>query len=88
MALLVTQLLPWGIALAKGRDFEPSWTRSLGAFIVLLVFPLGGGIIALVVGGATTPKHAIIYGIAWQSLFGGLLQAPGGGAPSPGPSSN
>lgn len=84
MALLVTQLLPWGISLAKGREFHPTWPRSLGALVVLLIFLLAGGVVALLVGGATTPKHALAYGLAWQSLFGGLLQAPGGGAPPPG----
>jgi hypothetical protein len=80
----VAQVLPWGLALAKGRAFSPTWPRSFGAVVVLVGFILGGGVVALMVGGATTPKHAIAYGLAWQSLFGGLLQTPGGGAPPPG----
>lgn len=83
-ALFLAQVLPWGFNLVRGREFRPTWPGSLGALIVLVGFILGGGVIALMVGGATTPKHAVAYGLAWQSLFGGLLQTPGGGAPSPG----
>lgn len=51
--------------------------RGVGALIVVGGFILGGGVVALVVGGATTPKHAIAYGLAWQSILGGVLQRPG-----------
>lgn len=81
MALLATQVLPWGYALARGRTFRPTWPRTLGTLTVLMVFVVCGGAAAFLVGGATIPKHAIAYGLAWQSIFGGLLQRPGGGPP-------
>lgn len=48
---------------------------QLVAFVLLLVlYPLLGGGLALLVGGATEPKHAIAYGAAWESALKGLSE--------------
>jgi len=84
VAFILVQVLPWGQALLRGQQFSPTWPKTLGAVVVLVGFIVGGGFVALVVGGATEPRHAIAYGLAWQSIIGGLLQPPEGkGVPPP-----
>jgi hypothetical protein len=49
--------------------------RIVGALLVLAVFVAAGGVVAVVVGDAVQPKHAIAYGLGWQGFIGGLLRA-------------
>jgi hypothetical protein len=81
VALLVVQALPWGMRLARGGDLLITPKRVLGVVIVLVVFATGGAFAAYVVGGATKPKHAIAYGLSWQSILGGFLQLRPGEQP-------
>jgi hypothetical protein len=74
VALLVVQVLPWAIGLAKGADFQITPLRILGAIVVFLIFVLAGGVVAMLVGDAQHPKQAIAYGLGWQGLIGGFLQ--------------
>ena len=80
------QVLPWGLALARGEQhLELNVHRAVGVMVVLGVFIVGGGVVAILVGDAVRPKQAIAYGVGWQGLFGGFLRSTkprtGGGAP-------
>jgi hypothetical protein len=80
IALLVVQVLPWAQALAGGADLHLTFPRLLGALLIVLVFIVAGGGIAVLVGDATHPKQAIAYGLGWQGLIGGFLKPA---APAP-----
>lgn len=75
VALLVVQVLPWAVRLAKGADFQITLPRVLGAGLVFLIFVVAGGVVAMLVGDAEHPKQAIAYGLGWQGLIGGFLQS-------------
>lgn len=79
VALLVVHVLPWALALAGGADVNISVGRIIGVVLVLGVFIVGGGIVAILVGDATEPKQAIAYGLGWQGTIGGLIQGIAGG---------
>jgi hypothetical protein len=75
VALAVVQVLPFAIELAKGKA---NWTFSVGrlagAALVLAIFIVGGGVVALLIGDATVAKQAIAYGLGWQATVGGFIQ--------------
>ncbi len=68
------QVLPWGLALARGAHLELSLHQAIGAAVVLAVFIVAGGVVAILVGDAIRPKQAIAYGLGWQGLIGGFLR--------------
>jgi hypothetical protein len=74
VALLVVQVLPWAISLAQGADFHFTFPRLVGALLVLAIFIIAGGVVAMLVGDANEAKQAIAYGLGWQGLIGGFIQ--------------
>lgn len=62
------------MALARGADLHITPARVIGAVLVLTVFVVAGGVVAILVGDAAKPKQAIAYGLGWQGLIGGFLQ--------------
>jgi hypothetical protein len=76
VALLVVQVLPFGLRLA---GTEPTLTltaaRVFGWLLVTTVYITAGGVIALILAGddETTMKNALVYGLGWQSTVGGFL---------------
>jgi hypothetical protein len=48
--------------------------RLVVAMAILVVYLLMAGVFAaIIIGGATEPKHAIVYGIAWEAGLKGLV---------------
>lgn len=43
--------------------------RLIGFLLVAIVYPMMGGIVALAIGDAMHEKHAIAYGVAWESIL-------------------
>jgi hypothetical protein len=78
VACLVVQALPWGLRLSRGEDLDVTFPKALGTIVVFVVFAICGACAAYVIGGATRPKHAIAYGLSWQSVLGGFLQLRAG----------
>ena len=78
MALVAVQGLPLAEALLRG---ELAWRPTPGRLLGLtgfVAFFLGlGGAVALLLGDATEPKHAIAYGLGWQAILGGYIKGPG-----------
>lgn len=77
VALLVVQVLPWAIALAQGGRLPSPVTawRVFGVIVVLVIFALAGGLVALLFSDETTgAKEAIAFGLGWQGLLGGVIQ--------------
>jgi uncharacterized membrane protein YbjE (DUF340 family) len=68
-----------------GADLHINPRRIFGAVLVLGGFIAAGGTVAVLVGGATSPKHAIAYGLGWQSIIGGLLKGEYTAQPVPPP---
>jgi hypothetical protein len=67
--------------LARGAELYVTPKRVLGIAVVFVAFATGGAFAAYLVGGATKPKHAIAYGLSWQSILGGFLQLRPGERP-------
>jgi hypothetical protein len=75
VSLLVVQVLPYGLALLNGADFDPSVGRVVGFVLVLIAFTGAGAVVALLLGNdAVEAKEPIAYGLGWQGLIGGFLQ--------------
>ncbi len=72
-------------ALARGAELRLTFGRIVGALLVIGIFIVAGGVVALLVGDAMRPKQAIAYGLGWQGLIGGFLQGQRAGAPEPKP---
>ncbi len=77
LAFLFMFALPWLISLwrAAGEPELPGSARIsvfLGIFVIVIV--LGGGV-ALAIGDAKEVKHAIAYGMGWQTFIRGLTSA-------------
>lgn len=88
LGAFIVQLLPIGYALAAGKaDIVLSWSRVIGALIIVIGLVTVGGLAALGLGSATAatptePLEAIAYGLGWQSTIGGLLNAKSCGSAS------
>ena len=78
MALLAVQGLPIAAKLARHElDWEPNLSGTLGVLAFTSFFlGLGGGV-AVLVGEATDPKHAVFYGLGWQGILGGYIKGTG-----------
>ena len=46
--------------------------QLIGFILLLVLYPLLGGGMALLIGGATEPKHAVAYGAFWEATFKGI----------------
>jgi hypothetical protein len=55
-------------------DLTP--VRVVGAALVVVAFAGCGGVVAMLIGGATESKHALAYGLGWQGFLGGYLGSP------------
>lgn len=58
----------------RGGELAITPTRLLGVLIVFLGTMALGGFVAYLIGGATSPRHALFYGLGWQGLIGGAIQ--------------
>jgi hypothetical protein len=74
-SLVIVQAIPWGFRLLKGADVHISVPRVLGLIVVVGGYMVAGAVVAYLVGQATLPRHAIAYGLGWQGLIGGFLNA-------------
>lgn len=69
VALFVTpELKRW---IEKGTGWQ-SRSQLYAAIALLVVYVIMAGVFAAFIGGATEPRHAIAYGIAWEAGFKGL----------------
>jgi len=50
--------------------------RVIGAVLCMIIFAIGGGVVATLIGDATEEKHALAYGLGWQGFIGGYLGSP------------
>lgn len=55
----------------KGTGWQ-SRSQLYAALALLAVYLAMAGLFAIFIGGATEPRHAIAYGIAWEAGFKGL----------------
>lgn len=55
----------------KGTGWQ-SHFQFYAALMLLALYLVMAGLFAIFIGGATEPKHAIAYGIAWEAGFKGL----------------
>jgi hypothetical protein len=78
VAGLVVQALPWALRLSRGEELNLTFTKVLGTALVFIIIAICGACAAYVIGGATKPKHAVAYGLSWQSILGGFLQLRAG----------
>jgi hypothetical protein len=60
---VLPQLRQW---YEKGIGWQ-SRSQVYAALAILVVYLLMAGGFAIIVGGATEPKHAIFYGIGWEA---------------------
>ena len=75
MAYVAAFVLPQLPALMEKGIGWPGW-RILASYVVAaFVFTAMGGGVALWIGGATQYKHAIAYGLAWESLLKGGIHS-------------
>jgi hypothetical protein len=75
--LLVVQVLPWGVSLARGHaQIQVTRPRVVGVGLVFAGFIVGGAVVAyLFSNDLTGTRDAIEHGIAWQGIAGGIPQA-------------
>ena len=55
----------------KGTGWK-SRSQLYAALAILAVYLVMAGLFAIIIGGASEPKHAVLYGIAWEAGFKGL----------------
>jgi hypothetical protein len=61
---------------AEGTEVDLTVRRLAGFILLALTFSFLGGVAALLIGGATEPKHAIAYGLGFEAIFKGALTSP------------
>ena len=68
VVFVLPELRQW---IEKGtvRRSRPQFYAALALLAVYLVM---AGLFAIFIGGATEPRHAIAYGLAWEAGFKGL----------------
>jgi hypothetical protein len=76
ICLLAVEGIPLSRRLAVGElEWRPDPWRCIGALTFVVCFLAVGGGVAILVGGATEPKHAVCYGLAWQGILSGYLRS-------------
>jgi hypothetical protein len=73
-SLVFVAILPWGLGLMGGAELIVSFPRLVGVVVVVVATMALGGLVAFVVGDATSARHAVFYGLGWQGLIGGFIQ--------------
>jgi hypothetical protein len=51
--------------------------------VVVLIFAAAGGVAALAMGDATKAGNAIVYGMAWEAILGGIFKTGKAALPDP-----
>jgi len=69
---------PWMRDLHKSQkvEFTLHWPRLLAALGLFAAFVFLGGSAAIFIGGATQPKHAISYGLGWETVLKAAVNPP------------
>jgi hypothetical protein len=75
VTFVLTLVLPAALKLAGGGNPpDVTFWRALGVGVVVLIYVGAGAAAALYVGEADTQKDAVYYGMAWQSILGGVIK--------------
>lgn len=68
LGYIALNILPILTAEIEGKEVRVQWGWL---FAALFIYVLVGGLLAVVIGDATSPKHAAFYGMGWNTIVKG-----------------